>query len=135
MSYDNRIACMTSCRITGRYLATYLVSRAGTLASAQPQPLLRRPGVASLVPAPPNPARASAALRLLLRPTQVLIFSQFTRMLDILEDYLAAAQYPCERIDGSVSLRERQAAIDRYSKGAPGCVCDAALACHQHDVY
>ncbi|KAK9833308.1 hypothetical protein WJX81_005199 [Elliptochloris bilobata] len=47
---------------------------------------------------------------------KVLIFSQFTRMLDILEDYLAVAQYPCERIDGSVGLRERQAAIDRYSK-------------------
>ena len=48
----------------------------------------------------------------------MLIFSQFTRMLDILEDYLALAAYPCERIDGSVGLRERQAAIDRYSKGA-----------------
>jgi superfamily II DNA/RNA helicase len=48
----------------------------------------------------------------------VLIFSQFTRMLDILEDYLTLAQYPTERIDGSVGLRERQAAIDRYSKGA-----------------
>ncbi len=48
----------------------------------------------------------------------MLIFSQFTRMLDILEDYLTLAQYPTERIDGSVGLRERQAAIDRYSKGA-----------------
>ena len=48
----------------------------------------------------------------------MLIFSQFTRMLDILEDYLALAAYPCERIDGNVALRERQAAIDRYSKGA-----------------
>ena len=55
----------------------------------------------------------------------MLIFSQFTRMLDILEDYLTAAQYPCERIDGSVSLRDRQAAIDRYTKGAPGCHYEA----------
>lgn len=67
------------------------------------------------------------ALQLLLPPAQVLIFSQFTRMLDILEDYLTAAQYPCERIDGSVSLRDRQAAIDRYSKGEPGCHYEAGI--------
>ena len=74
-----------------------------------------------------EPARACAALQLLRLPAQVLIFSQFTRMLDILEDYLAAAQYPCERIDGSVSLHDRQAAIDRYSKGAPGCRHEACV--------
>ena len=28
----------------------------------------------------------------------------------------ASAGYPCERIDGSTSSRDRQAAIDRYSK-------------------
>jgi len=64
-------------------------------------------------------AHSDAALALTVSlSAQVLIFSQFTRMLDILEDYLALAAYPCERIDGSVGLRERQAAIDRYSKGA-----------------
>jgi hypothetical protein len=31
---------------------------------------------------------------------QVLIFSQFKMMLDVLEDYLAASDYPFERIDG-----------------------------------
>ena len=47
---------------------------------------------------------------------KVLIFSQFKIMLDVLEDYMRAAQFPCERIDGSTSSRDRQAAIDRYSK-------------------
>ena len=41
-------------------------------------------------------------------------------MLDVLEDYLRLCGHPCERIDGSTSSRDRQAAIDRYSKGALG---------------
>jgi len=46
---------------------------------------------------------------------QVLIFSQFKMVLaDVLEDYLAACHYPCERIDGDTSHRKRQAAIDRF---------------------
>ena len=49
---------------------------------------------------------------------QVLIFSQFKIMMDVLEDSLRLRKYPVERIDGSVSGRDRQAAIDRYSKGA-----------------
>ena len=48
---------------------------------------------------------------------QVLIFSQFKIMMDVLEDSFRLCQYPVERIDGSVSSRDRQAAIDRYSKG------------------
>lgn len=47
---------------------------------------------------------------------QVLIFSQFKIMMDVLEDSLRLRKYPVERIDGSVSSRDRQAAIDRYSK-------------------
>ena len=49
---------------------------------------------------------------------QVLIFSQFKIMLNVLEDYLRAAGFPFERIDGSVSQRDREAAINRYSKRA-----------------
>ena len=45
------------------------------------------------------------------------IYMQFKIMLDVLEDFLHMAGYPCERIDGSTSSRDRQAAIDRYSKG------------------
>eukprot|EP00514_Thraustochytrium_sp_LLF1b_P012886 CAMPEP_0184547034 /NCGR_PEP_ID=MMETSP0199_2-20130426/5316_1 /TAXON_ID=1112570 /ORGANISM="Thraustochytrium sp., Strain LLF1b" /LENGTH=2056 /DNA_ID=CAMNT_0026941483 /DNA_START=405 /DNA_END=6575 /DNA_ORIENTATION=- len=46
---------------------------------------------------------------------RVLIFSQMTRMLDILEDYLLFRQYAYERIDGSVRGVDRQFAIDRFS--------------------
>ncbi|XP_024535858.1 chromodomain-helicase-DNA-binding protein 8 [Selaginella moellendorffii] len=46
---------------------------------------------------------------------RVLIFSQFTIMLDILEDYLSSEGYTFERIDGKIRGSERQAAIDRYS--------------------
>jgi chromodomain-helicase-DNA-binding protein 7 len=52
-----------------------------------------------------------------LRILQVLIFSQFKIMLDVLEDYMRLCGHACERIDGSTSSRDRQAAIDRYSKG------------------
>lgn len=49
---------------------------------------------------------------------KVLIFSQMTTMLDILQRYLVAQNYPFERIDGHIRGHERQAAIDRFS--APG---------------
>ncbi|KAI8462365.1 MAG: hypothetical protein J3K34DRAFT_501179 [Monoraphidium minutum] len=44
---------------------------------------------------------------------QVLVFSQFKIMLNVVEDYLSAAGYPFERIDGDTKQRDRQAAIDR----------------------
>ncbi|KAF5833766.1 P-loop containing nucleoside triphosphate hydrolase protein [Dunaliella salina] len=50
---------------------------------------------------------------------RVLIFSQFTRMLDVLQDYMRMAGWPVERIDGSVKSRDRQAAIDRFTNGTP----------------
>lgn len=46
---------------------------------------------------------------------RVLIFSQMVMMLDILEDYLTTRGFPMERLDGGVSRRERQAAIDRFA--------------------
>ncbi|KDO20330.1 hypothetical protein SPRG_13475 [Saprolegnia parasitica CBS 223.65] len=45
---------------------------------------------------------------------RVLIFSQFKIMLDILEDYLRLRGYVKERIDGSITGNDRQAAIDRF---------------------
>ncbi len=48
----------------------------------------------------------------------MLIFSQFKIMLNVLEDYLRLSGYPFERIDGDVKSRDRQNAIDRFSKGA-----------------
>ncbi|KAG0440802.1 Chromodomain-helicase-DNA-binding protein 9 [Dictyocoela muelleri] len=46
---------------------------------------------------------------------KVLIFSQMTRCLDLLSDYLNYRKYKFERIDGSVRGDHRQAAIDRFT--------------------
>ena len=46
---------------------------------------------------------------------RVLIFSQMTRVLDVLEDYSRSRGHSYERLDGSVSGTERQRAIDRFS--------------------
>ena len=45
---------------------------------------------------------------------RLLLFSQFKIMLDILEDYLALRGMKFERIDGSITGRKRQQAIDRF---------------------
>ena len=47
---------------------------------------------------------------------RVLIFSQMTRLLDLLEDYLEYEGYRYERIDGSITGSVRQASIDRFNK-------------------
>ncbi|XP_066991467.2 chromodomain-helicase-DNA-binding protein Mi-2 homolog isoform X1 [Anabrus simplex] len=49
---------------------------------------------------------------------RVLIFSQMTKMLDLLEDFLDGEGYKYERIDGNITGSERQEAIDRFN--APG---------------
>ena len=45
---------------------------------------------------------------------RILLFSQFTRMLDIIQDYLNLRKFKYERIDGTITGRKRQAAIDRF---------------------
>lgn len=49
---------------------------------------------------------------------RVLIFSQMTKLLDILEDYLNVEFGPktYERVDGSVAVADRQAAITRFNQ-------------------
>ncbi|XVE67563.1 hypothetical protein DITRI_Ditri08aG0170500 [Diplodiscus trichospermus] len=49
---------------------------------------------------------------------RVLIFSQMTKLLDILEDYLTIEFGPktYERVDGSVSVADRQTAIARFNR-------------------
>lgn len=49
---------------------------------------------------------------------RVLIFSQMTKLLDILEDYLNIEFGPktYERVDGSVAVADRQAAIARFNQ-------------------
>ena len=52
---------------------------------------------------------------LLKRNHKVLIFSQMTRMLDILGDYLTHNKYKFSRLDGSMHFEDRQANIDRFN--------------------
>ncbi|XP_073403141.1 chromodomain-helicase-DNA-binding protein 3 [Dendrobates tinctorius] len=49
---------------------------------------------------------------------RVLIFSQMTKMLDLLEDFLDYEGYKYERIDGGITGSLRQESIDRFN--APG---------------
>ncbi|KAF3500672.1 hypothetical protein F2Q69_00044551 [Brassica cretica] len=50
------------------------------------------------------------------RDSRVLIFSQMTRLLDILEDYLMYRRYQYCRIDGNTGGDERDASIEAYNK-------------------
>lgn len=52
------------------------------------------------------------------RGSRVLIFSQMTRLLDILEDYCLYRGYKYSRIDGNTSGEDREMMIDTYN--APG---------------
>ena len=47
---------------------------------------------------------------------RVLIFSQMTRVLDLLQDYLAGSGMPAVRLDGTTSATERQVLIERFNK-------------------
>lgn len=46
---------------------------------------------------------------------KVLIFSQMTSLMDILEDFLVAKQFSFVRFDGSTKLIERQRCIDQFN--------------------
>ncbi|XP_050414709.1 chromodomain-helicase-DNA-binding protein 4 isoform X3 [Patella vulgata] len=54
---------------------------------------------------------------------RVLIFSQMTKMLDILEDFLEAEGYHYERIDGGITGANRQDAIDRFNVPGAKAFC------------
>lgn len=54
--------------------------------------------------------------RLQTRGSRVLIFSQMTRMLDILEDYCLYRQYGYCRIDGNTSGDDREFMIDDFNR-------------------
>ncbi len=51
--------------------------------------------------------------KLKLNGSRVLIFSQMTRMLDILEDYLEFRGYQFCRLDGSTAQDERERQIEQ----------------------
>lgn len=50
-----------------------------------------------------------------LKGHKILIFSQMTELLNLLEDYLRFKEYSFYRIDGSVTLAERQRQIDAFN--------------------
>lgn len=54
--------------------------------------------------------------RMKAQGSRVLIFSQMSRLLDILEDYCVFREYKYCRIDGSTAHEDRIAAIDDYNK-------------------
>ncbi|KAB5554819.1 chromatin remodelling complex ATPase chain ISW1, partial [Coniochaeta sp. 2T2.1] len=54
--------------------------------------------------------------RLQKQGSRVLIFSQMSRLLDILEDYCVFRQYKYCRIDGGTAHEDRISAIDEYNK-------------------
>ncbi|KAG5949807.1 hypothetical protein E4U53_005748 [Claviceps sorghi] len=54
--------------------------------------------------------------RLKKQGSRVLIFSQMSRLLDILEDYCVFRDYKYCRIDGGTAHEDRIAAIDEYNK-------------------
>lgn len=54
--------------------------------------------------------------KLQARQSRVLIFSQMTRLLDILEDYCLYRGYKYCRIDGNTSGEDRESQIDEYNR-------------------
>ncbi|XP_068476124.1 CHD3-type chromatin-remodeling factor PICKLE-like isoform X2 [Phaseolus vulgaris] len=54
-------------------------------------------------------------VKLKVQGHRVLIYSQFQRMLDLLEDYCSYRQWQYERIDGKVGGAERQVKIDLFN--------------------
>lgn len=48
--------------------------------------------------------------------SRVLIFSQMTRLLDILEDYMLFRGYKYARIDGQTNGEDREESIEAYNK-------------------
>ncbi|KAL4220426.1 hypothetical protein ACF0H5_020829 [Mactra antiquata] len=49
------------------------------------------------------------------RGHKILIFSQMTKMLDILEDYFYYKKIPCCRLDGSCKIEDRQESIEKFN--------------------
>ena len=54
--------------------------------------------------------------KLLAKGDKVLIFSQMTRLLDILDDYLKFKEYKYCRIDGQTSANDRETRIEEFQK-------------------
>ena len=98
----------------------------GALPAPPPTLSARDDDLAALVEASGKMVLISKLLpKLKAENKKVLIFSQFKMMLDVLEDACRGWGHAVERIDGGVPHRERQQAIDRFSR--PGATCDEAF--------
>ena len=53
--------------------------------------------------------------RLRERGHRVLLFTQMTRILDIMEDYLVMRRFPYCRIDGNTCYEDREERIDKFN--------------------
>eukprot|EP00667_Euglena_gracilis_P003307 EG_transcript_3316 len=53
-------------------------------------------------------------------PNKVLIFTQWTQMLDLIEARVTAAGHSFARLDGSCNMKKRQEALDRFARD-PTC--------------
>jgi superfamily II DNA or RNA helicase len=58
---------------------------------------------------------------------KVVVFTQFTSMLDIMEDWLKSESYYFERIDGSVTGKARMDAVTRFQEAETGGVFIVSL--------
>jgi SWI/SNF-related matrix-associated actin-dependent regulator of chromatin subfamily A member 5 len=61
--------------------------------------------------------------RLKERGSRVLIFTQMTRVLDILEDYMVMRDYKYCRIDGNTSYDDREGQIDAFNEEGSDIFC------------
>lgn len=79
--------------------------------------LLRHPSLSlSSLPSPPaSPPSPLSSLFPQTRGSKALVFSQFTQVLDILEEVLQLLGHGYRRIDGSTPTAERQTRIDEFS--------------------
>lgn len=62
--------------------------------------------------------------------SRVLIFSQMTRLLDILEDYMLMRKWQYCRIDGSTDGTDRESQIDDFNKPNSSKVRERAIVAH-----
>ena len=59
--------------------------------------------------------------RLRERGHRVLLFTQMTRILDLMEDYLVMRRFPYCRIDGNTTYEMREDYIEAYKTIASSC--------------
>ena len=61
---------------------------------------------------------------------KVLVFSQMTRMLDILEHVVRARHWSYLRLDGSTPVATRQTLVDTFNRDPVSCCCcSSSLSC------